>query len=76
MVYNHSGGQVFFDFHNKEWLSLGCLLGGGWECLFLRFLCTSSAVVGGVAMVVVNWFGTMMEVSFVRCTVMVTVVCL
>ena len=43
MVYIHGGGQVLCDFHNKKWLSLGSLLGGGWGCLFLRFLCTLSA---------------------------------
>ena len=79
MVYIHGGGQVLCDFHNKKWSSLGCFLDGGWGCLFLRFLCTSSAVVGGVAVVVAvvgTWCGNVMEVFFVRCTVMVTVVSL
>ena len=54
-MYIHSGGRVLCDFQDKKWLSLGYFLGGGWGCLFFRFLCTSSAVVGGVA-----WVGVAM----------------
>ena len=74
VVYIHSGGQVLCDFQDKKIVNLGLLFRWRVWMLVLAFLVHVECSGGGVAMVVAGLCGNVMEVSFVRCTMMVTVV--
>ena len=80
-MYIYGGGWVLCDFRNKKWSSLGCFLGGGYEDLFLRFLCVSCA---RVVVVVVSRHGDVLwalllggiVVAVVGVTVFVVAACI